>query len=87
MQETQVQTLIQEDPTYHRATKTCGTTTEPVLGWETATIAVGGTDIETHGPYSPCSATREATAMSSLYSPHLEKSPCGNKDADSHINK
>ena len=57
MQGTQVQILIQEDPTYQRAMKTRGTTIETVLGWETATIAVGSTHIEIHGPYSPCSAT------------------------------
>ena len=55
-QGTQVQILIQEDPTYQRAMKTRGTTIEPVLGWETATTAVGSTHIEVHGPCSPCSA-------------------------------
>ena len=96
MQGARVQSLIQEDPTCHRATK-------PVCHnyWAYA-LEPGSHNYWAHTPQllklmaqNPCSATREATT---LRSPHtatesrtrslqLEKTPHSNKDPAQPINK
>ena len=90
MQETQVQSPVQEDPTCPRATErpTIEAVLERLGDTEHGDTEPTGHDYRACAPQSPCSATREATAARSLHteiesSPHtqkLEESPCSGKD-------
>ena len=81
MQETHVRSLVREDLTCRGATKPA---CHSYRAWE----QLGTTASEACLPESPCSTTREATAMRSRHtttksrprSPQLEKSLCSNKD-------
>ena len=92
MQETQVRSLIQEDPTC------CGATTEPL--WhhvsQLLSLCSRARDLqllspsvatsEAHEPERLCSATREAGTPQLESDPHLPqlgKSPCSMKTQDS----
>ena len=81
MQEAQIQSLIQEDPTGHGAAKPCATTIEPAL----QTLEAKTT--EARMPKTPCSATRETTAITAKSSPcclQPEKAHIAMKTQDSH---
>ena len=92
MQETQVQSLICQDPTCR------GTTTPMYHNYWACALEPGSCNYWSPRAWSPCSATREVTATKSSHislqlessprSPQLEQSPHSNKDlAQPKINK